>query len=117
MGRATAAEHAPAARVVLVALAVAVAVALLVAQHLKDKPPLIDGTGVVWHPTGGRIDARAQPISFSFKVGYSDRITVTVVAQRTGKIAAVVARELRVRPNPRVYFSWPGAASAPPGTI
>ncbi len=97
------------------ALAVAVAVALLVAQHLKDKPPLIDGTGVVWHPAQGLIDPRAQPISFSFYTRYRDDLDVAVIATRTGRAVAALARDLPARPFERLDFRWPGAKSAPPG--
>lgn len=97
------------------ALAVAVAVALLVAQHLKDKAPLIDGTGVVWHPAQGLIDPRTQAVSFSFYARYSDKLDVSVIAKRTGRTVAALARELPARPFERLYFRWPGASSAPPG--
>jgi len=114
--RATRAEGTPGARLVLALLALATAVALLLAQHLKDKPPLIDGAGVAWHPAQGLIDARTQPITFSFHVGYRDNITVSIVAERTGRTVAVLARERLASPYPRLYFRWTDAASAPAGT-
>jgi hypothetical protein len=98
-----------------VVLAVAVAAALLAAQHLKDKPPLIDGTGVVWHPARGLIDPRTQPISFSFYARYDDRLDVAVVAERSGAVVATLARDVAARPFERLRFHWAGAASAPPG--
>lgn len=96
-------------------LAIAVAVALLVAQQLKNKPPLIDGEGVVWHPAVGLIDPRTQPVRFSFYARYDDRIDVTIVSEQTGRTVATLERDLSVRPFERRYFHWPGAAGARPG--
>lgn len=114
--RATRAESTPGARIVLALLALAAAVALLVAQHLKNEPPLIAGTGVVWHPAQGPIDAHTQPITFSFYTAYDDNLDVSVVAEPAGRTIAVLARDLPAHKGLRLYFRWPSAASAPPGT-
>ena len=113
--RATRAEAAPGARIVLALLAVAVAVALLLAQHLKGDPPLIDGTGVVWHPTHGLIDPRTQPISFSFYARYRDHLDVRIIAEPSGRTVTTLARDVPVRPFERLHFGWPGASRAPRG--
>lgn len=120
MGRTTAAEHAPAARVVLVALAVAVAVALLVAQHLKDKPPLINGSSDIWHPAGTAFDPSLASATFSFVPDYGDRLTVSIVDERTGAVAKVFPAFTF---NPHRYrtptLRWNGRSTdgrlAPPG--
>jgi len=102
------------ARIVLALLALAAAVALLAAQHLKDRPPLVDGTGVVWHPATGKL-AASQSATFSFYTRYTDRITVSVVSERTGQPVAVLARAITARPFHRLSFHW-APSGARPGT-
>jgi hypothetical protein len=86
LGRTTPVERARGARIVLVGLAVAVAVTLLVAQHLKNDPPLINGSSDVWHPAGAPFERQRETASFSFVPGYHDRLTVAIVAAQTGKV-------------------------------
>jgi hypothetical protein len=108
------------ARVVLALLVVASAAALWIAQQLKHKDPLINASGVVWHPTGA-FDPYATPARFSFQAYYKDHITVSIIATKTGRVVDVIARDYAVRIGHRTpTWSWPGitttGAIVPSGT-
>lgn len=100
-------------------LAIATVVGLLVAQHLKDDPALIQANAVVWSPSSGYFDPRHEVARVSFVTPYHDRLTVSVVSARSGKVVAVLARNYR-KHGYRSYFPpWNGRTSsgalAPPG--
>jgi hypothetical protein len=102
-----------------VLLVAATAAALLIAQDLKHDNPLIDGAGVVWHPDGA-FDPQASPARFSFVSYYHDRLTVSIVSDRSGKVVDVIARNYAVKPYERTpTWRWRGTtttgAPAPSG--
>ena len=114
--RATRAERTPGARIVLVLLALATAVALLLAGHLKGRLPLIDGAGVVWHPSAP-FNPSSQTPSFSFTSDYRDVLRVSIIAKPTGRTVTVIRRALRVyghgHRTPTLHWDARGTA---PGT-
>jgi hypothetical protein len=99
-------------------LAIATVIGLLVAQHLKDDPALIQANAVVWSPSSGYFDPRHEVAEVSFVTPYANRLTVSVVSARSGKVVAVLARNYRTH-GYRSDFFWHGETSsgtpAPPG--
>jgi hypothetical protein len=85
--------------------------ALLIAQHLKHDGALVQASAV-WHPTSEFEPQRASA-TFSFTTSYNDDVTVSVRAAATGKIVAVVARDLAVREYQRTNsLRWNGRSSS-----
>jgi len=93
------------ARIIVVLLAIAAAGALLAAQHLKGRQPLLDSA--VWRPPAGVFEPQNGPATVSFKPYYADTLTVSVV--HDGKLVAVIGRDYRDRAYQRsATFAWNG---------
>jgi hypothetical protein len=106
----------PLAALVLALLVAATVAALLIAQHLKHENPLINASGVVWHPDG-QFDPQVMPARFSFVPSYDDRVTVSILADLTGKVVDVIARNEAIKAYQRTpTWRWPGTTTggAPP---
>jgi hypothetical protein len=106
------------ARITFALLLLASVAALLLAQHLKDRHALIDSAA--WTPAGHGFEPLTQTASFSFKPYYHDRLTVSIVSDRTGRVIAVVRRDMDVVGWQRTAtIAWNGRTSsgapAPPG--
>ncbi len=100
------------AAAVLASLALATAGALLIAQHLKDKLPLI-GADAIWHPNGRPFHPLTETAAFSFSTRYRDRVSVSVVAARTGRIVTVLERQYPVAPYRHTKtFYWDGSGTS-----
>jgi hypothetical protein len=98
------------ARGLVALLVLATLGALLLAQHLKHESPLVGGA--VWH--GAR--AGAAP-TFSFQTFYRDHVTVTVRSERSGEVAAVIARDYQAHRYERTpTWRWNGASRAAAGS-
>ncbi len=118
-GSRTRAVASPLGRITVALLAIATVVALLVAQHLKDDPALIQADAVVWSPSSGYFDPRREAARVSFVTPYHYRLTVSIVAARTGRVVAVLVRDYRVRGYRSEFPAWNGRTAsgspAPPG--
>jgi flagellar hook assembly protein FlgD len=109
---------APLARIAVALLVLATLAALLIAQHLKHEGALVQANAV-WHPTSG-FDPQTTTERFNFRTSYDDHVTVSVVSSATGKVVAVIARELAVSKYARsATLAWNGrtrsGAPAPSG--
>jgi hypothetical protein len=116
--------------------------ALFLTQKIKDSPPLVQASE---HTSGPSFDPRGSDLAhrfavFSFATGYTDDVTVSIVAEPSGAFIAypdlvhgprvvlsrlpggqvIVARDIRMRLYDRHTFRWNGLTAAgrlaPPGT-
>jgi hypothetical protein len=102
---------APLARIALALLVAATCAALLIAQQLKHEQPLVDASAA-WHPAGGTFNPRGGAASVDFVTNYRDRVSITVVSTRTGRVVATLARDYAVSPNLRTEaFPWNGRST------
>jgi hypothetical protein len=84
----------------------AIVAALLIAERLKTEPPLVNADAI-WHPNQGAFDPYTTPATFSFRPGYRDELTVSIVSESTGSEVDVIARHYLVVAGHRTKeFFW-----------
>jgi hypothetical protein len=121
-------------RIGFAAVALACIGALFATQQIKEKPPLVnsnvESTGPQLDPLSP--DKADRAVLFSFVLSYTDHVSVTIVAEPSGRFVAVPevvagtnlhpahggngqlldARALRMRSYSRPVFRWNGRTAS-----